>query len=226
MFRRAAAGFILSRIRIENTPITEATSPIMAYRIGRARAANRLSGAIVATVTPSTIVATIEPTYDSKMSAPMPATSPTLSPTLSAMVAGLRGSSSGIPASTFPTRSAPTSAAFVKMPPPILANSAIDDAPIAKPLTICPNVSNPTRSGWKINSTAPRPARPRLPTARPITAPPLNATLSAFASPDSRAASVVRTLARVAACMPRKPAMIEQAAPNTYAAAEDGPISQ
>ncbi len=47
------------------------------------------------------------------MSAPIPATSPTLSPTLSAIVAGLRGSSSGIPASTLPTRSAPTSAAFV-----------------------------------------------------------------------------------------------------------------
>src|SRR6266508_3727467 len=34
----------------------------------------------------------------------MPAQSPTLSPTLSAMVAGLRGSSSGMPASTLPTR--------------------------------------------------------------------------------------------------------------------------
>ena len=43
----------------------------------------------------------------------MPATSPTLSPTLSAIVAGLRASSSGMPASTLPTRSAPTSAAFV-----------------------------------------------------------------------------------------------------------------
>ena len=38
------------------------------------------------------------------------------------MVAGLRGSSSGIPASTLPTRSAPTSAPFVKMPPPKRAN--------------------------------------------------------------------------------------------------------
>ena len=54
----------------------------------------------------------------------MPATSPTLSPTLSAMVAGLRGSSSGMPASTLPTRSAPTSAAFVKIPPPTRANRA------------------------------------------------------------------------------------------------------
>ncbi len=52
-------------------------------------------------------------TYDPNKSAPIPATSPTLSPTLSAMVAGLRGSSSGIPASTLPTRSAPTSAALV-----------------------------------------------------------------------------------------------------------------
>ena len=53
------------------------------------------------------------PTYDSNRSAPMPATSPTLSPTLSAIVAGLRGSSSGIPASTLPDRSPATSAAFV-----------------------------------------------------------------------------------------------------------------
>ena len=61
----------------------------------------------------SAMGAMIEPAYDSNRSAPMPATSPTLSPTLSAMVAGLRGSSSGMPASTLPTRSAPTSAALV-----------------------------------------------------------------------------------------------------------------
>ena len=63
----------------------------------------------------------------------MPAQSPTLSPTLSAIVAALRGSSSGMPASTLPTRSAPTSAAFVKMPPPTRMNSAISEAPKAKP---------------------------------------------------------------------------------------------
>src|SRR4029078_13512739 len=40
----------------------------------------------------------------------MPAQSPTLSPTLSAMVAGVRGSSSGIPASTFPAKSGHTGA--------------------------------------------------------------------------------------------------------------------
>ena len=67
----------------------------------------------VGTNNASAIVAIIDPAYDSNRSAPIPATSPTLSPTLSAIVAGFLGSSSGIPASTFPTKSAPTSAAFV-----------------------------------------------------------------------------------------------------------------
>jgi hypothetical protein len=71
--------------------------------------------------------------YDSNRSAAMPAQSPTLSPTLSAMVAGLRGSSSGMPASTLPTRSAPTSAALVKMPPPTRMNIASSAAPKPKP---------------------------------------------------------------------------------------------
>ena len=59
----------------------------------------------------------------------MPAQSPTLSPTLSAITAGFLGSSSGIPASTFPTKSAPTSAPLVKIPPPNLAKIEIRDAP-------------------------------------------------------------------------------------------------
>ena len=63
----------------------------------------------------------------------MPAQSPTLSPTLSAITAGLRGSSSGIPASILPTRSAPTSAAFVKMPPPRRAKTEISEPPKARP---------------------------------------------------------------------------------------------
>ena len=66
----------------------------------------------------------------------MPAQSPTLSPTLSAIVAGLRGSSSGIPASTLPTKSAPTSAAFVKIPPPTRKNNARSDPPNPKPINI------------------------------------------------------------------------------------------
>ena len=71
------------------------------------------SGATEGITTASAIAEIIEPTYDSKRSDPIPATSPTLSPTLSAITAGFLGSSSGIPASTLPTRSAPTSAAFV-----------------------------------------------------------------------------------------------------------------
>src|SRR6476469_6853431 len=63
----------------------------------------------------------------------MHAQSPTLSPTLSATVAALRGSSAGMPCSTLPTRSAPTSAALVKMPPPTLMNIAMSAAPRPKP---------------------------------------------------------------------------------------------
>ena len=50
------------------------------------------------------------------------------------MTAGFRGSSSGIPASTFPTRSAPTSAPLVKIPPPSRAKIEISDEPNAKPI--------------------------------------------------------------------------------------------
>ncbi len=63
----------------------------------------------------------------------MPASSPTLSPTLSAITAGLRGSSSGMPASSLPTRSAPTSAAFVKMPPPRRAKTEMSEPPKERP---------------------------------------------------------------------------------------------
>ena len=65
----------------------------------------------------------------------MPAQSPTLSPTLSAITAGLRGSSSGMPASILPTRSAPTSAALVKMPPPSRANTEISEPPKPRPIS-------------------------------------------------------------------------------------------
>ena len=77
----------------------------------------------------NTIVATIVTAYVSNKSAAIPAQSPTLSPTLSAITAGLRGSSSGIPASTLPTKSAPTSAPFVKIPPPSRAKIEIKEAP-------------------------------------------------------------------------------------------------
>ena len=74
-------------------------------------------------------MATIVTAYVSNKSAAIPAQSPTLSPTLSAITAGFLGSSSGIPASTFPTKSAPTSAPLVNIPPPYLAKIEISDAP-------------------------------------------------------------------------------------------------
>ena len=74
-------------------------------------------------------MATIVTAYVSNKSAAIPAQSPTLSPTLSAITAGFLGSSSGIPASTFQTKSAPTSAPLVKIPPPNLAKMEISEAP-------------------------------------------------------------------------------------------------
>ena len=50
-----------------------------------------------------------------------------MSPTLSAITAGFLGSSSGIPASTLPTKSAPTSAPLVNIPPPRRAKIEIND---------------------------------------------------------------------------------------------------
>jgi hypothetical protein len=62
---------------------------------------------------PNIIAEMISAEIDSNKSAHCPAQSPTLSPTKSAITAGFLGSSSGIPTSTFPIKSAPTSAAFV-----------------------------------------------------------------------------------------------------------------
>ena len=88
----------------------------------------------------------------------MPAQSPTLSPTLSAMVAALRGSSSGMPASTLPTRSAPTSAALVKMPPPTRMNMASRAPPKPKPSSTIGAVSSNSSSA----SAAPNRPRPTV----------------------------------------------------------------
>lgn len=71
------------------------------------------SFACLAIVPPRIIAEMTSAAMDSNRSAPRAEQSPTLSPTKSAMTAGLRGSSSGMPCSTFPTRSAPTSAALV-----------------------------------------------------------------------------------------------------------------
>ena len=95
-------------------PRTEAMIPIAARISGKAANVITSVPTAFAAATEARVTADIiEPTYDSKRTEPMPATSPTLSPTLSAITAGFLGSSSGIPASTLPTRSAPTSAALV-----------------------------------------------------------------------------------------------------------------
>ena len=147
--------------------------------------------------------------------------SPTLSPTLSAMTAGLRGSSSGMPASTLPTRSAPTSAAFVKIPPPTLANSAIDEAPSPIAVTMSAHWSTFIHTR-KTRYPRPTPVSPNPATVKPMTAPPRNASGSASAIPPVRAASVVRLFAAVEIRMPTSPADPDRSAPNTYARAPHG----
>ena len=92
--------------------------PAHTTNIGKINGALLKTGAILAmsaalSMAPMLIAATRLTISESNKSAPIPAVSPTLSPTLSAITAGLRGSSSGIPASTLPTKSAPISAAFV-----------------------------------------------------------------------------------------------------------------
>lgn len=84
---------------------------------------------VVIELPPMTSAAHVDSANEPNKSAPIPATSPTLSPTLSAIVAGLRGLSSGKPASILPTRSEPKSAALVKIPPPTLAKRATVDPP-------------------------------------------------------------------------------------------------
>lgn len=82
---------------------------------------------------PITSAAHVDYANEPNKSALIPATSPTLSPTLSAIVAGFFGLSYGKPASIFPTKSDPKSAAFVKIPPPTLANIATVEPPRPKP---------------------------------------------------------------------------------------------
>lgn len=81
----------------------------------------------------TTRAAQVDSAKEPNKSAPIPAISPTLSPTLSAMVAGFLGESSGKFFSTFPTKSAPTSAALVYIPPPTRPNKATVEPPSPYP---------------------------------------------------------------------------------------------
>ena len=147
----------------------------------------------------------------------MPAQSPTLSPTLSAMVAGLRGSSSGMPASTLPTRSAPTSAALVKMPPPTRRNRASSEPPKPKPMRMAELVF------WKIMMITVAPRRPRPTVNMPATPPVRNATWRAAGMEPVRAAAAVRTLPRTARLMPMKPVRPDRKQPARKASVRKSP---
>ena len=165
------------------------------------------------------IEATRVTSYDSNRSEAMPAQSPTLSPTLSAMVAGLRGSSSGMPASTLPTRSAPTSAALVKMPPPTRRNRASSEPPKPKPMRIAELVF------WNTIMMSVAPRRPRPTQNMPHTPPVRNAICSAGGILPVRAAAAVRTLPRTARLMPMKPVRPDKRQPATKASVRNVPDS-
>ena len=156
----------------------------------------------------------------------MPAQSPTLSPTLSAITAGLRGSSSGMPASTLPTRSAPTSAPLVKMPPPKRAKIEISEAPKASPINglikSCRWVSSPVAPAVRYQKNPVTPNRPRPTTSMPVIAPPLKATFNASFMPLV-AACAVRTLARTDTFMPMKPQAPDNTAPRKKPIAVETP---
>lgn len=162
------------------TPATEARYPAHGSSKGKMTA---LKPYLPTKAAPSIMPVTMSPLKLWKRSDPLPAQSPTLSPTRSAITAGFLGSSSGIPCSTFPTRSAPMSAALVKIPPPTCAKSAIRLAP--KP--------NPTRSFGFLRRMKRRvtPTRLRAGTERPMRLPPIKAMRNAVME-DFLAASVTR----------------------------------
>ncbi len=215
------ADFSSSRARTMNTPTIDASTPTARAASGKMAPtahSSGLSGKMRWKAgTPRMIDATRVTSYDSNRSDAMPAQSPTLSPTLSAMVAGLRGSSSGMPASTLPTRSAPTSAALVKMPPPTRRNSASSEPPKPNPTRIAELVF------WNTIMMSVAPMRPRPTQNMPQTPPVRNATCSAGAICPSRAAAAVRTLPRTASPMPMKPVRPDMRQPATNASVRNVP---
>ena len=143
---------------------------------------------------------------------------------MSAIVAGFLGSSSGIPASTFPTKSAPTSAAFVYIPPPTLANKAIDSAPRENPAKVSrtivissTEVHDPLMKKLKnIMKNAVNPSTAKPATPNPITVPPANEIFNASGRLVF-AAWVVLTFVFVAIFIPIFPASAEKKAPKINA---------
>ena len=90
-----------------------------------------------------------------------------------------------MPASTLPTRSAPTSAAFVNNPPPTRAKSAIEDAPIPNVSIAAIISSTPSlKPYFKIINHALTSKSPRPTTVSPITEPDANAIFKPLLSPS------------------------------------------
>ena len=123
----------------------------------------------------------------------MPAQSPTLSPTLSAITAGLRGSSSGIPASILPDE---VGADVGGLRVDAAAETREDGDQRAAEREPDQVVDRGAPASCRASRSAPsssrrRRAGPSPTTSRPVTDPARNATLSAGLSP-SRAASAVR----------------------------------
>ena len=112
-----------------------------------------------------------------------------------------------------PTRSEPTSAALVKIPPPTRANRAMELAPNPNPAT--------APMSWKITYRMVTPSRPMPTTVTPITVPLEKAIRNAGFNPRI-AAAAVRMLARTATFIPTNPARPEQIVPTRYEMAVAG----
>ena len=124
-----------------------------------------------------------------------------------------------MPASTLPTKSAPTSAPLVKIPPPSLAKMEMREEPKAKPISGSRRsarcwfaVSSPLPT--KNQKKPPTPNKPKPTTSMPVTAPPLNATSRAGPMPPVAACAVL-TLALTDTFMPMKPHAPDSTAPTT-----------
>ena len=130
-------------------------------------------------------------------------------------MAGLRGSSSGILASTLPTKSAPISAAFVNIPPPILMNNAIRLAPIPTPAIVIGFGYIMYNIAVATNAIAG--------TARPTVAPPLKAIANVLPNPELVALAAL-TAAFTVTFREINPATADNVAPTANAIPFDSPI--
>src|SRR5574340_855250 len=115
---------------------------------------------------------------------------------------------------TLPTRSAPTSAPLVKMPPPRRAKIEISDEPNARPSSGLSVAASGVAVPPTNQKNALTPSSPRPTTSMPVIAPPLKAMFSAGPIPFV-AACAVRTLARTETFMPMKPHAPDSTAPRT-----------